>query len=308
MCGQLTATVTEMVFCNALSTLRLQANFLRAVLVHNWQDGLSCQLLMNKCMSQWLIAPSQQQEQQLQQQQPEQHHHSSSSSSGRVPQYRLHPSLLLLPHYQLKALVIAAGRFGVLRAEVEQFHADEQTTSAPEPQGQQQQQKQQDDDNAVASQHQLQSRQQQQLQQQHALRALQPASHHQQQQQRQPQQQQQQQTQQPSQPGVSRAVVSTPATGGNSNGMHTHSGDGSGCMASTFISTVLQQLTPAVLREWRADLVLALLWSAARLKLQPSQELLSAGSAVLVVGMHRSIAAREMPLLLWTAAALKVGL
>ena len=56
--------------------------------------------------------------------------------------------------------------------------------------------------------------------------------------------------------------------GSSSNGS---SIDGGQSIAAAFISTVLQELTPEVLADWRADLALALLRAAARLKLQPSQ-------------------------------------
>jgi hypothetical protein len=73
-----------------------------------------------------------------------------------------------------------------------------------------------------------------------------------------------------------------------------------------FITTVVQSLTPDVLSTWRADLVLALLWAAARLGVSPPQQLLSAGCGVLTERMRRQVAAREMAHLVWAAAVLKV--
>jgi len=224
--------------------------------------------------------------------------HAGADSADQ--QYVLQPALLRLPHFQLKALLVAAGRFGLLASEMQeqQRHEDWQLQEQLHQQQEQQQQEQEQQARHGSLRQQLQEALSGSpiLQQEHeaVTTAAQPA----------------QQT--PATRSASQAVgcassLSTPRTGGLEHSCEPvdnsyHS------MAAAFISTVLNELTPAVLAEWRADLVLALLWSAARLKLQVSQELLQAGTAVMRAGMRQQIAARELVLLLWTAAALKVRL
>lgn len=133
--------------------------------------------------------------------------------------------LLELPYWQLKALMIAAGRLGPLAAEVQQ----EQQQAAQEA----------GDDAQLA------------------------------------------------------AHCSTDSDGGRT-------------MATAFISAILQHLTPPVLAGWRADMVVALWWAAARLRLQVRPALLSAGGVALMARMRLQVAAREMPLLVWSAAVLQV--
>jgi hypothetical protein len=49
------------------------------------------------------------------------------------------------------------------------------------------------------------------------------------------------------------------------------------------------QATPSVLSEWRADMVLALFWAAARLGISPEPQLLQQGCDVLTARMHRQV-------------------
>jgi hypothetical protein len=166
-------------------------------------------------------------------------------------QYRLHPALYRLPPHQLKALLVAAGRFGVLPVEQQEAAA----AAA-----------------AASSAHKKQKRKQQQQQQQ--------------------------------QGSGSPAVMQKNSSGTISSSSSSSSGVSPAAVA--FISTVLQDLSPAVLSGWPADFVVALLWSAARLGLTPPQALLAAACGALSARMRRQVAAREVVHLVWAAAVLKV--
>ena len=310
----------------------LQSNLLVHVLVHTWRSPSSCQRLMESCLSQWM-QPTHQQHQQHQQPPPlsnctsngvssssNSNSSSSSNSSSRhaVQQpYQLRRSLPRLPHWQLKGLLIAAGRFGVLPAEVQ--HEAGRTAQLQQQRRLQesilheQRLKQQQQQRDAVAESEKQAVQHAKLREQ-LRQALRPADAagtalalNTQQQQQQldaaagasqtmapDMDQQQQQQQRPEE--VATAAVAVAAEGqeavndAHSRLSHTHSsssstcgpnsgssgsssggGDGGQAVAAAFISTILQELTPELFAEWRADLALALLWSAARLGVQPSQ-------------------------------------
>lgn len=292
-----------------------QAELLRRPLVHIWRSPAYCQQLVQACFTQWMG--------------PKQHVSTSSSitdhgsgngtSSSHVStgtlharlaqqahvggdtaeqQYVLQPALLRLPHCQLKALLVASGRFGLLASEMreQQRHEDWQLQEQLHHQHEQQEEQlgQQARHDALRQQLQEALSGSPVPQQEHAamITAVQPA----------------QQT--PATGSASQAAGCTSSLSTRKGLEHSCEPVGDSChsMAAAFITTVLNEITPAVLAGWRADLVLALLWSAARLKVQVSQQLLQAGAAVMRAGLRQQIAARELVLLMWTAAALKVRL
>jgi hypothetical protein len=154
----------------------------------------------------------------------------SSSSGGGVA---VSDKVFQLPYWQLKSLIVAAGRFGPLESEAIA--------------------------NAAAA---------------AAAAAGQPASQ---------------------QESIARLFVggllsriasssrSSRVSGGSSSSSSRVIGSGSSSSRASW------QATPTVLTEWRADMVLALFWAAARLGLKPEPQLLQQGCEVLTARMHRQV-------------------
>lgn len=186
--------------------------------MYRWEDGEACGRLLAAGLGHWMTnartAAS----------------GSSGSSTVATTAAAVNPRVFQLPFWQLKALIVAAGRFGVLAADV--------AGSGSSHQQQQRQQRSQYDGREIAS------------------AFLQGILQH-----------------------LSRGSNSSSSSHG----------------------------TPTGISAWRADMVLALFWAAARLRISPPPAILSAGTTALTARMRRHIAANELPHLVWAAAELKLA-
>jgi hypothetical protein len=107
----------------------LQGCLLRRTLVYAWKDSYGCQQVLEAGLEPWLTSSGNSRNKDGSSSSNSSSNSSSSSSEHRLradlpAEVSLNPDMLQLPYWQVKALLIAAGRFGVLAAEVRQQHGN----------------------------------------------------------------------------------------------------------------------------------------------------------------------------------------